>query len=99
MLTGLNRIYKQNIKLIYKYYYNYVCFHADAYQVSFDYSISAVVFAAFVLFIITYTPTVTWYTRRKYSKNINVQANSSIKSELLSSEAEHDIHKQNSYKL
>ena len=44
-------------------------FHADAYQVSFDYSISAVFVAAFVSFIITYTPAVTWYTRRKYSKN------------------------------
>ena len=71
-------------------------FHADAYQVSFDYSISAVAAAAFVLFIITYTPAVTWYTRRKYSKyTINVQTNSDIKSELLSNGAEHDIHKTN----
>ncbi len=68
-------------------------FRADLHTVSFDYSIGAVFVAAFVLFVITYTPTVTWYTRRKYNKSIHVQDNSDIKSELLPNGAEHDIHK------
>ncbi len=43
----------------------------DANRVSFDYSVSAVGFVLFVLFIIAYTPTVIWYTRRKYQQKFN----------------------------
>ncbi len=66
-------------------------FHADAYQVSFDYSISAVFVAAFVSFIITYTPAVTYGIPEE---NIaKIQTNSNIKSKLLSSGAKHNNYK------